>query len=196
MSIKEVWNKVMGEGHERTIKAKRNILQSMFYKALGILVGFAYFPISLSYLGEEKFGIFLVMISMVDWFSEFDIGIGNGLRNRLGEAMADKNDEAAKGFVSTAYFALGSIFSGIAIIAIGFSFIIPWAEWLGVDSTLDRQIMILAVMMFGAFAINFIGAMIHQIFYALQQTGIVNLFDLIVKLSFLFLIIILMYTTE
>lgn len=186
----------MGEGHERTVKAKKNILLSMIYKALGILIGFAYFPISLSYLGDEKFGIFLVMVSMVDWFAEFDIGIGNGLRNKLGEAIADDNEEDAKGFISTAYFALGSIFSGVALIAIGFSFIIPWAEWLEVDPTLDRQIMILAVMMFGAFAINFIGAMIHQIFYALQQTGIVNLFGLIVKASFLLLIVILMYTTE
>lgn len=196
MRIKELWNKLMGEGHERTVKAKKNILLSMIYKALGILIGFAYFPISLSYLGDEKFGIFLVMVSMVDWFAEFDIGIGNGLRNKLGEAIADDNEEDAKGFISTAYFALGSIFSGVALIAIGFSFIIPWAEWLEVDPTLDRQIMILAVMMFGAFAINFIGAMIHQIFYALQQTGIVNLFGLIVKASFLLLIVILMYTTE
>ncbi|MFK8008549.1 MAG: lipopolysaccharide biosynthesis protein [Saprospiraceae bacterium] len=196
MRIKELWNKVMGEGHERTIKAKKNILLSMIYKALGILIGFAYFPISLSYLGDEKFGIFLAMVSMVDWFAEFDIGIGNGLRNKLGEAIADDNEEDAKGFISTAYFALGSIFSGVALIAIGFSFIIPWAEWLDVDPTLDRQIMILAVMMFGAFAINFIGAMIHQIFYALQQTGIVNLFGLIVKAAFLLFIIILMYTTE
>ncbi|MFT6322267.1 MAG: O-antigen/teichoic acid export membrane protein, partial [Granulosicoccus sp.] len=75
-------------------------------------------------------------------------------------------------------------------------FIIPWADWLEADPTLDRQIMILAVMMFGAFAINFIAAMIYQVFFALQRTGIVNLFGLIVKASFLALIIILMYTTE
>lgn len=196
MRIKELWNKVMEKGHERTIKAKKNILLSMIYKALGILIGFAYFPISLSYLGEAKFAIFLIMVSMVDWFAEFDIGIGNGLRNRLGEALADDNEEDAKGYISTAYFALGSIFSGVALIAIGFSFIIPWADWLEADPTLDRQIMILAVMMFGAFAINFISAMIYQIFFALQRTGIVTLFGLIMKASFLALIIILMYTTE
>lgn len=196
MRIKEWWDKMMRKGHERTVKAKKNILLSMIYKALGILIGFAYFPISLNYLGEEKFAIFLIMVSMVDWFAEFDIGIGNGLRNRLGEALADDNEEDARGYISTAYFALGSIFSGVALIAIGFSFIIPWADWLEADPTLDRQIMILAVMMFGAFAINFIAAMIYQVFFALQRTGIVNLFGLIVKASFLALIIILMYTTE
>jgi O-antigen/teichoic acid export membrane protein len=196
MRIKEWWDKMMRKGHERTVKAKKNILLSMIYKALGILIGFAYFPISLSYLGEEKFAIFLIMVSMVDWFAEFDIGIGNGLRNRLGEALADGSDEDAKGYVSTAFFAIGSIFSGIALIVIGFSFIIPWADWLEADPTLDRQIMILAVMMFGAFAINFIGSMVNQIFYAMQRTGIVNFFGLLVKASFLVLIIILMYTTE
>jgi len=186
----------MEQGHERTIRAKKNILLSMVYKALGILIGFAYIPISITYLGEEKFAIFLVMVSMVDWFAEFDIGIGNGLRNRLGEAIADGNDEEARGYVSTAYFALGSIFSGVSIIAVGASFIIPWAEWLEVDPTLDRQIMILAILLFGAFAINFTASMIYQIFYALQRTAVVNLFGLITKVSFLVLIIFLMYTTE
>ena len=97
MRIKEWWDKMMRKGHERTVKAKKNILLSMIYKALGILIGFAYFPISLNYLGEEKFAIFLIMVSMVDWFAEFDIGIGNGLRNRLGEALADDNEEDARG---------------------------------------------------------------------------------------------------
>ncbi len=196
MRLKGLWKRLMEEGHERTIRAKKNILLGMVYKALGILVGFAYFPLSITYLGEEKFGIFLVMVSMVDWFAEFDIGIGNGLRNRLGESIADDNNEEARGYVSTAYFALGSIFSGISLIAVGASFIIPWANWLEADPSLDRQIMILAILLFGAFAINFVASMIYQIFYALQRTAMVSLFGLITKVSFLALIILLMYTTE
>jgi O-antigen/teichoic acid export membrane protein len=196
MRLKGLWQRLMEKGHERTIRAKKNILLSMVYKALGILIGFAYFPLSITYLGEEKFGIFLVMVSMVDWFAEFDIGIGNGLRNRLGEAIADDNEEEARGYISTAYFALGSIFSGISIIAIGASFIIPWADWLEADPSLDRQIMILAILLFGAFAINFVASMIYQIFYALQRIAMVNLFGLITKVSFLALIILLMFTTE
>ncbi len=196
MRLKGLWQRLMEKGHERTIRAKKNILLSMVYKALGILIGFAYFPLSITYLGEEKFGIFLVMVSMVDWFAEFDIGIGNGLRNRLGEAIADDNEEEARGYISTAYFALGSIFSGISIIAVGASFIIPWADWLEADPSLDRQIMILAILLFGAFAINFVASMIYQIFYALQRIAMVNLFGLITKVSFLALIILLMFTTE
>ena len=92
MNYKAVWNKYVAKGHERTIKAKKNVLLAVFLKGIGILIGFAYFPISLAYLSPEKFGIFLTLSSVIDWFSQLDVGIGNGLRNKFGGAVADGND--------------------------------------------------------------------------------------------------------
>lgn len=194
------WKKLkakLNNGHERSVRAYKNILLAIVYKGLGVIIGFAYFPISLEYLGAAKFGIFLTLVSIVDWFAEMDIGIGNGLRNKLGQAIASGDESKAQGYVSTAYFVVGSIFSGISVVAIGMSFIIPWADWLHADPSLNREIVILAVLMFGAFAINFISSMVFQIFYALQRTAIVDLFMLLNKILFLGLIIgLLFYTKE
>ncbi len=187
---------LLDRGHERSVRARKNVLLAMLFKGIGILIGFAYFPLSLAYLSPASFGIFLTLTSMIDWFAELDIGIGNGLRNRLGEAVADGDDELARGYVSTAYYMLGSIFSGVAIIFVGASFFIPWAEWLHAEPGMNGEIALLAVLMFGAFAINFISSLVYQIFYALQRTAMVDMFSMISKVLFLAMIIGLLYCTN
>ena len=196
MSLKKWWKKIMEKGHERTVRAKKNILYAIIFKGVGILIGFAYFPLSLTYLGEVKFGIFLTLVSMINWFEELDIGIGNGLRNRLGESIADEDDEAGRGFVSTAYFILGAIFSGVSIVFVAVCFFIPWSDWLQTDSELNNQIMFLAMLMFAAFAIRFIASLVFQIFYALQRIAMVDMFSTIGKVAFLVIIFILIYFTD
>ncbi|MDH3651008.1 MAG: hypothetical protein OEQ53_15080, partial [Saprospiraceae bacterium] len=110
MGIFTRWKERFESGNARSVRARKNVLLALVYKGLGLIIGFAYFPISLEYLTTEKFGIFLTLSSMIDWFAELDIGLGNSLRNRYGEAIADGDDAKAKGYVSTAYFVLGSIF--------------------------------------------------------------------------------------
>ena len=184
------------KGHLRTIKAKKNILLAVIYRAIGLVIGFLYFPISLSYLDPIKFGIFLTMASMIDWFIELDVGIGNGLRNRLGEAIADGNEEKARGYVSTAYFAVGGIFSSAAIVFVVVSFFAPWSDWLKADPDLNGEIAILAMLMFGAMAIRFVSSLVYEVFYALQRTAIVYLFNTVGKVVFLLIIISLYYFTD
>lgn len=58
----------LDKGHERTVKARKNILMAVLFKGLGMVIGFAYFPLSIHYLGVEKFGIFLALTSIMDWF--------------------------------------------------------------------------------------------------------------------------------
>ncbi len=197
MGIIQTIKAKLEQGHKRTVTARKNILMAILFRGLGVLIGFAYFPLSIEYLGVSKFGIFLTLTSIIDWFAELDIGIGNGLRNRLGESIAEEDDERAKGYVSTAYFAIGSIFSGLAIIFIPFCFVLPWVDWLNVEEAgMQGEIAILAMLIFAAFAVNFVSSMIYQIFYSLQRTAIVDFFQLLTKGSFLVIIIALMYFTE
>ena len=196
MIWKKIWEKFSKKGHERTIRARKNILFSLIFKALGVLIGFAYFPISLSYLSPASFGIFLTLTSMIDWFAELDIGIGNGLRNRIGEAIAKGDHESVQGYVSTAYVLLGGIFASVSILFIAGSFFIPWSSLLQAEPSMNYDIMVLAILMFGAFAIRFISSLVYEILYALQQMAWVEFFSFITKLSFLIVIIGLVYFTD
>jgi O-antigen/teichoic acid export membrane protein len=196
MNLITAWKLFLKKGNARTVKAKKNVLLAILARGAGILIGFAYFPISLAYLSPAKFGIFLTLTSMVDWFNEFDVGIGNGLRNKLGEAAADGDDELARGYVSTAYFFLGSLVAGITIAFMMANVFIPWSDWLQTDAALNWDIRVLAMFIIAAFAIRFVSSLVYQIFYALQRTAMVDFFQLLAKVLFLGIIIFLFYFTE
>lgn len=70
-------------------------------------------PVSINYLGSIDYGIWLTFASILSWLINLDFGIGNGLRNKLTEALALENIKLARNYVSTAYavFALGIFFA-------------------------------------------------------------------------------------
>ena len=191
MNIIEKAKKALFKGNVRSVRAKKNVLLSIVIKALSVLIGFIYFPLSLDYLGTVKFGIFLILISIVDWFLHFDIGIGLGLRNKFGESVANNDDEEAVRYVSTAYFALGAIISVVTIVLLIFNFTLPWTRWLNINPELVNEVRLLGAIIIVAFGIQFIARNIYEIFYAMQKMAYVELFSFLTKLSFLILIIII-----
>ena len=193
MKIFKTVKKVSLKGNARSVRAKKNVLQTIIIKALGVLIGFIYFPLSLDYLGTVKFGIFLTLMSVVDWFLNFDIGIGLGLRNKFGEAVAHEDAEKAKHYVSTAYFAVGAIIITITIVLLILNFTLPWTQWLNIAPDLTNEVEILGAVIIVAFGIQFVARNIYEIFYALQKMAYVEFFTLLTKVSFLILIVIIPY---
>jgi len=110
--IKSKFNEILGlvtKGHERSVKAKKNILASFVIKGLGIAISLVLVPLTINYINPSRYGIWLTLSSIVGWFSFFDIGFGNGLRNKLAEAKAKGEEELAKIYVSTTYAILSII---------------------------------------------------------------------------------------
>lgn len=179
------------EGNVRSVRAKKNVMLTIIIKALGVLIGFVYFPLSLDYLGTVKFGIFLTLLSIVDWFLNFDIGLGNGLRNKFGEAVAHEDHEKAVHYVSTAYFALSAIIAVLTLVLLIINFTVPWTGWLNISPEMNEEVRLLGAIIIAAFGIRFVSANIYEIFYALQKMAYVEFFILLTKASFLILIIII-----
>ena len=182
--------------HERTIRAKKNILLAVFYRAIGVFIGFAVSPLSLAYLDQTRLGIFILISSTIDWFADFDMGIGNSLKNKLGEAVATGNTLEAKTYVSTAYGSLSVIFGAIAFVFIFVSFLIPWADLTETDPSMNAEIRMLAILVIGAFALRFVSSLIYEVFNALQQTAKTDLYNTLTKFVFLIVICVLIYFTE
>ncbi|MGB5419010.1 lipopolysaccharide biosynthesis protein [Algibacter sp.] len=191
MKLFKKLKKIFLKGDSRSVRAKKNIFQTIIIKGLGVLIGFIYFPLSLDYLGAVKFGIFLTLLSIVDWFLNFDIGIGLGLRNKFGESVAQNDDEKAVRYVSTAYFALGAVIVLVTIVLLVLNFVLPWTTWLNISPDLVSEVKLLGAIIIVAFGIQFVARNIYEIFYALQKMAYVELFSFLTKLSFLILIIII-----
>ena len=68
-----------------------NMALSGICKPVSMVLSYIYVPIVLDYLGVEKYGVWSTILTILSWVSYFDIGIGNGLRNRLTESL-NKHD--------------------------------------------------------------------------------------------------------
>ena len=90
-------------GHERSVKAKKHILGSLFLKGISILISLLLVPLTIDYLNPTKYGIWITLMSVITWFNFFDIGLGNGLRNKFAIAKAEGKDELVRTYISTTY---------------------------------------------------------------------------------------------
>lgn len=186
------------KGHERTIRAKKNIVASLFIKGLNIAIGLILVPLTINYLNPTKYGIWITLSSIIGWFGFFDIGLGQGLRNRFAEALAIGNHELAKIYVSTTYAILSII---IIVVLIMFYLVNPLLNWTsilntGSAPTLKSELSLLALIVFTFFCLRFIFKIITTILTADQQPARASLFDFYANALSLLFIIILTKTTS
>lgn len=163
--------------NERTGTIKRNIWQSFLAKGISILASLILVPISIGYISSEMYGVWLTLTSIIAWFSFFDIGFGNGLRNKLAEAIALSDYERGKGYVSTTYFYLAIIFVMLAIIMYFICPIIPWYRVLNVDESLNEQLVLVTRIVITTFSLQMIMRVQSSILLAYQRNAISSFID-------------------
>lgn len=101
--------------------------RAMVYKGVSMALSLVYVPIVLNYLGDYKYGVWASILSILSWISYFDLGIGNGLRNRLSEAIASDSPRVSpKALVSSAYAILSGV---VAVVAAVCGIAIAFIDW-------------------------------------------------------------------
>ncbi len=98
------------------IKFKKNIVFSMIVKGASVLLGLITVNIYLRYLGNSNYGLWITISSIASWAAMGDLGIGNGLRNELAKAYADKDINKQQELISTAIIALVKVSTAIFVI--------------------------------------------------------------------------------
>jgi O-antigen/teichoic acid export membrane protein len=156
----------------RTKNIAKHIGWSMFYKISSIIANFLLVPLTINYLDTENYGVWLTLSSFLGWFSFFDIGLGNGLRNKFAEAKALGNFKDAQAFVSTAYFTIGSISVFIVILFFGVNQFIDWTQLFNTKPSLQGELSILLPIIFAFFGIQLIVKLITNIYQADQNHSI------------------------
>jgi len=194
--LKRSVSQLINKGHQRSVKAKKEILYSFLIKGGSILTGFLTVPITLNYIDKEQYGIWITLTSVIAWFSFFDVGLGNGLRNKLSEALASKNYKEAKIYVSSTYAILLVIFIGLLALFLAINPLLNWAQVLNTESSFKEELQLVAAIVFSFFCINFILKLIYSLFYASQRPSLPGLFNFISNFVSLALIFLLTKTTD
>lgn len=183
------------KGHERSVRAKKNIVSSLVVKGLSMAISFVSLPITLNYVDSSTYGIWLTMSSIVGWFVFFDVGLTQGLRNKFAEARAREDHELARIYVSTTYAILAIIFALVWVIFLIANNFLDWSKILNVSSEMRSEVTYLAIIVFTYFCISFVLRIITTILLADQRPAFSSLIDLLGQALALLIIIILVRTT-
>ncbi|MNZ84740.1 hypothetical protein D3C78_1035040 [compost metagenome] len=132
-------------------------------------------PLTIHYLNKDQYGIWLTLSAIIGWFSFFDIGLGNGLRNKLVEAIANKDFNLARSYISTAYQILAITFGTIIVLFFGINYFLNWSAILNAPIALKDELSQLALITFSFFCLRFIFNLISSILFAVQYAAMNNL---------------------
>lgn len=158
----------------RTKNIARHVSYSFLYKAGSVLANFLLVPLAINYLDTDKYGIWLTLSSVITWFSFFDLGLGNGLRNKFAEAKAKGKEHLAQAYVSSAYFTIGSLSILFIGVFLAINPLIDWTVVFNTDSSLGEELNVLLPVVFAFFFLRLVIKLITSIYLANQHHSIQN----------------------
>ncbi len=196
LSVFAIFRNLINRGHERSVKTKKNILASFLIKGGNITISLILVPLTIHYVNPTQYGIWLTLSSIIGWFTFFDIGFGNGLRNKFAEAIAKGEDELARVYLSTTYAILSIIVIALLIFFFCINPFLNWSLILNAPEVMAGELSLVALLFFSFFCLQFIFQLITIIIIANQQSAKASFLNFLGSLLSLIVIFILTKTTS
>lgn len=188
-------NRTFKENH-RTKAINKNIYASILIKGGNIIISLLLVKITIGYTNPIEYGIWLTISSVTSWLSFFDIGMGNGLRNKLTQSISKDDLKLAKKYISSTYAALTVVSLLISLIYIAVNRFINWNVFLNIPTSSSRDIDTIVSIVIYSFCIQFIFQLINTILTSIHKPAIANLINTLGQLSVLLLIMLLSETVK
>lgn len=181
---------------ERSKNLRNNIIYSCALKCIGLATSLLIVPITIDYLNNEVYGIWMTLTSILYWIGAFDIGLGNGMRNYLAETISQKNYEVGKSYITTTFTFLAIIALIVAAISIIPLWVLNYNHTFNTYSISNNGLRDAAIVAVMFTLVNFVIKNIGVIFIALQKYAVNDLLSIGGNILSLAIIYILTKTTE
>ncbi|MDI6046662.1 lipopolysaccharide biosynthesis protein [Flavobacterium yafengii] len=181
---------------DRSKNIKANIVGSFFLKGISIILSLVIVPLTINYISPYQYGVWITLSSIIGWLSFFDIGFGNGLKNKFVEAVAHGDIKLAKIYVSTTYAIMTIIIFCTWLVTIVVSKFINWSEFLNVRKIENIDLYSVVFIVLTTFAFQFILGLLNTILTSIQKPVVTAVINLVSQLLILVGILILIKTTK
>jgi O-antigen/teichoic acid export membrane protein len=174
----------------RNIIQKKNILFGITFKGISIFLNFLVVPILILFLGKIEYGVWITIFSIVNWIFTFDLGIGQGLRNKLTEALSVNDNLKASQIISTSYIFI-SIFSlVILLIGIGFIYFVNFQYLLNYKGKSNLYLENFVFLSLFFTIVNFTLSLYKNLYLAVHKSFMVELINVFFQTFYLIVILI------
>lgn len=174
----------------------KNSMATALMKVAVLLCSLVMVPITLNYLNAENYGIWMAMTSILYWFAFFDVGLGNGMRNYLSEAISRQDYIKARSYFSTAIFLLAIIAVLIGILSIIIIFQLDLNHIFNTHIMSNKSLAYIMVVAISFSLIQFVAKNVGMVYIAMQRYAINDFIVFIGQLISTIIVYIITKTTE
>ena len=180
--------------YKRDPNLYNNIIGTAFIKCVSLILGVVTIRAYNHYFCNNTsiVGAWLTIVSILTWVVNFDLGLGNGLRNTLVKYISEKDVKGQKAVISSTYFMLIGVSIVISVaFCVGSSFL-NWNRIINIQTdVISRQYLNIGIQIaFIGLVLQFVLKLVVSILYALKQTALGSLPVVLANaLIFLFAII-------
>ncbi len=161
------------DGQRRYSRLLRGVLSSVAGRGIGTLISIISVPLTVHYLGAERYGLWVSISTMLAWLGLADLGLGNGLMNSLSAAYASGRRDLARSYVSTAFFGLVTL---MLLIGTALFFAWPHLDWAAIFNVHSPQAKVeigpAIAASFIVTLLNFPFSLVTQKIYLAHQEGL------------------------
>lgn len=161
---------------------KNQVTSSLLYQVCSIVLSFLSVPILIQYLGSEKYGIWATVFSICMWIFLLDLGIANGVRNKITLYISKEDYSKVKEYItagSVTLFAIGSVGFIMFVVVAN---LINWQELFDYNVISNEEYIALIQCLLFFVTVNFIFSIIKPILYSIQKPGLVNALSMFTNL--------------
>lgn len=125
---------VEGRSKERYRRVVLTASGSLTAKAITALTVLVSVPLTINYLGAERYGMWMTISSLIAMLSFADLGIGNGLVTSIADANGRDDQAAATQYVSSAVFLLLAVAILVIVLFSIIQGVVPWPRVFNISS--------------------------------------------------------------
>jgi O-antigen/teichoic acid export membrane protein len=164
---------VANDAQRRYQRIMQGMVTGLAGKGVGAIVSFISVPLTVRYLGAERYGVWVTISTAMAWIALADLGVTSSLTTAISEAYAQGRRDLAQSYVASAFWALAALATFLGGVFFLVWHQVPWIRVFNVQSPQARAEVAPAVAVaFTIFVLQFPFFSIGRIYGAYQQVGI------------------------
>lgn len=180
VNLKTMWKAIVENKDNKNLF--NNIVSAFVIKGVSLCISVFSMPLYMKYFNNDTaLGLWYTLLSIISWILICDLGLGNGLRNKLTEALVQKDIILCKKLISSTYAILFMFI--ILILTIGIIVIpqIDLNQFFNVSSQIvsNTALQYSLMILFAGICCSFVLKVINSIIYALQKSSLNNFLTLV-----------------
>lgn len=195
MNIVEYINAKIRKSDKRTQNVLKNTILSAGMKVASLICSLLIVPITIDYLSPENYGVWMAITSILYWFAFMDVGLGNGMRNYMAEAISREDYHSARSYFSTAVFLLSLIALTIGVICIPLLYLVDLNFIFNTTNIPTIQLANVLTIAISFSLLQFVAKNVGMVYVAMQKYAINDMIVFAGSFSSVIIVYILTKTT-